>query len=73
MKKFYFTFGMCHVDSKGNSLAGCYTTIKAKDYFEARKIMNSSPLGNQWAFQYNTADEAGVRKFNLQFIQFKDL
>ena len=70
MKKFYITFGMIHKDTKGNSLANCYTVIEAETESEARNKMFASPLGQQWAFMYKSAQEAGVLKYKLMLVPF---
>lgn len=71
-KTYFFTFGQAHKDRAGNSLANCYTTIEAEHRDEARQIMFSR-YGRQWAFQYQSAETAGVYKYNLKHIDFEEL
>lgn len=61
MKTYYFTFGY------GYRLRNCYTTVEAADFNEARKIM-AHHHGNRWAFQYDSAEAAGVDRFGLQHV-----
>ena len=56
MKPYFFTFG-------GNCL-GYYVVIYAKDYSFARAHMHRH-FGSEWAFQYESAEKAGVFKYNL--------
>ena len=65
LKKYYFTF--CLGDSHQHS-GGCYTIIEAKDYGEAREIMVKR-FGMDWAFQYDSEEKAGIKKFNLRLIK----
>jgi len=66
-----FTFGTDHVTDTGMSLFGYYTVIDG-DYEQARKQMFEA-RGPKWAFQYETEEEAGVERFNLEFIPFEDI
>ena len=61
MKKFYFTWGF------GQGHDNCYTIVNADNMEEARKTMFDR-WGNKWAFGYESAEKAGVEKFNLQQI-----
>ena len=63
MNKWYFTFGF------GQVYANCYTTIEAHNKITARmKMMNK--CGTKWAFQYDSAEDAGVEEFGLHYIDF---
>ena len=62
MKKFYFTFG------SGQPNADCYHVIPAENVKEARKEMFSK-FGNKWSMHYDSAEEAGVKEFNLKEIK----
>ncbi len=62
LKKFYFTFGF------GQKYENCYTIIEAEDSSRAREIMFAT-FGRMWAFQYNSAEEAGVEEFNLKLVK----
>lgn len=64
MKTYYFTFGF------GQPLENCYTTIEAKSAEEARQAMVQF-YGDRWSFQYNSAKEAGVKRWNLRYVPFK--
>lgn len=61
MKKYYFTFGF------GQVHANCYTVIEAENSEEARREMTIR-WGRKWSMQYNSAEEAGVERFNLKEI-----
>lgn len=63
-KNWYFTF--C-IGSQHQHSGGCYTIIDAPDYGTARERMVSK-FGLDWAFQYESAEDAGVKEFNLKFI-----
>lgn len=58
MNKFFITFGF----DQGHD--NCYVIINAKNEIEAREKMTKA-YGRKWGFIYNSADEAGVNKFNL--------
>lgn len=62
MKDFYFTFGCGQVHEN------CYIIISAESSNEAREEMFRW-FGNKWASQYNSAEDAGVVKFNLRRIK----
>jgi hypothetical protein len=66
MKKYYFTFGF------GHEFPNCYTVIEAEDAGAARKEMFSR-YGDKWAMQYDTAEAAGVDRFNLTRVQMVNL
>ena len=61
MKAYYFTFGC------GQPHENCYHVIETESSGEARKLMFER-FGHKWAMQYNSAEEAGVDKFNLHKI-----
>jgi transcriptional regulator with XRE-family HTH domain len=61
MSDYYFTFGC------GQAHEGCYTIIQASNSGEARLEMNRR-YGEKWAFQYNSAEAAGVEKWGLKKI-----
>lgn len=62
MKKFYFTFGF------GQPHENCYHVIEAVDAATARVLM-CRRFGDRWSMQYNSAEEAGVERFNLKEIK----
>jgi hypothetical protein len=63
MNKWYFTFGF------GQVYANCYTTIEAQNKITARmKMINK--CGPKWAFQYDSAEDAGVEEFGLHYVDF---
>lgn len=57
-QKWYFTFGTEHLFPYG------YYISHHEDWSKARAEM-SSIFGNKWAFQYGSAEKAGVDKFAL--------
>lgn len=62
MKKYYFTFGF------GQPHENCYHVIEANNSVEARAKMFER-FSDKWAFQYESAEEAGVEKFGLREIK----
>lgn len=57
----YFTFGV------GTINAGRYVIVYDSTYGEARNVM-FKVFGSTWAFQYASAEEAGVDKYNLTVL-----
>ena len=65
MSEFIFTFGFSHTDPvTGESRSRKFARIEADDYESARQKMNAT-FGRQWAFEYESEDEAGVQKWGL--------
>lgn len=65
MSEFIFTFGFSHTDPvTGESRAKKFTRIQAEDIEQARQRMNDT-FGRQWAFVYESEEEAGVAKWGL--------
>ena len=62
-KPYYYTFGSDH------HLADCYTVIAAESIDKAREKMVGC-YGAKWAFEYRSAEEAGVEKWGLRFVVF---
>lgn len=62
MPKFWFTFGF------GQPHENCYHVIEAENAEKAREDMFRK-FGKQWAFQYDSAEAAGVDEFNLREIK----
>lgn len=62
MKKWYFTFGF------GQPHENCYHVIEAENSNEARNKMFER-FGKKWSFQYDSAEAAGVERFNLREIK----
>ena len=58
----YFTFGFGQKHQNG------YVIIYADDPAEARDKMMEA-YGPFWAFQYDSAEAAGVERFNLQLVE----
>jgi len=56
-----FTFGF------GQKNEGCYTIIKGKTKDECRQKMFEK-YGQEWSFQYDSEEKAGVSRFNLKKI-----
>lgn len=62
-----FTFGFGHTHPQtGESLAHCYVRVPG-DGAEARDKMIAA-FGRKWAFQYASAEQAGVDRFELREI-----
>jgi len=62
VKKHYFTFGFGQVHENG------YHVVEADTAREAREIMVSK-FGMKWAFQYDSAEAAGVEEFGLHEVK----
>lgn len=62
MIKQYFTFGW------GQPHENCYHIIEAEDRQKAREEMFSR-FDDKWSMQYDSAEEAGVERFNLREIK----
>lgn len=61
MIKQYFTF------MQSDPQKNCYVEIEAESTGAAREEMFRR-YGTKWAFQYNSAEEAGVKMFNLRKV-----
>lgn len=68
MKEYYFTFGFGH-HQPDRSLSNHYTIVSANSATEARQKMVER-RGSKWSFNYDSAEQAGVEKYNLIFIPF---
>ena len=64
MTKHYFTFG-CGID---NLHRNCYHVIEAETSDAAREMMFQR-FGARWAFQYDSAEAAGVERWNLKEVK----
>ena len=62
MIKFYCTFGF------GQKHENCYCIIYAEDEGKAREQMNLK-FDRKWSRIYTSAEEAGVKEFNLTRIE----
>jgi len=62
MGKYYFTFGFGQVHQ------GCYHVIEARTRAEARADMFRK-FGNNWSMMYDTAEQAGVKKYGLREVK----
>lgn len=62
MKKWFFTFGF------GQPRENCYHAIEAEDSGKARDKMFER-FGAKWSMQYDSAEAAGVEKYNLKEIK----
>lgn len=61
-RKFFFTFG---VDQEHD---GCYVEVEAESSLDAREVMFEH-YGREWAFEYDSAEEAGVFEYGLKEIK----
>ena len=59
-KQWWFTFGFGHAHPNG------YVVISGRDKEDARLNMVER-FGQKWAFQYNSAKEAGVDQFEAMY------
>jgi len=64
-KSFYGTFGHGHPNQ------GCYVKIKANDTVAASEFMRRH-FEDNWAHVYDSADDAGIEKFNLKELKIED-
>jgi len=65
MSEFIFTFGFGQTDPvTGESRASTFARIEADDSEQARLRMLNT-YGRQWAFMYESEEEAGVVEFGL--------
>jgi len=62
MAKYYFTFGF------GQPHENCYHVIEAANSVDARAEMFRK-FSDKWSMMYESAEEAGVEKFNLREIK----
>ncbi len=60
MRAYYFTFGHGQTPS-----IGYYNIVHAKDENEAREKMVKHLGNNRWSHSYDSAEAAGVERFNL--------
>lgn len=61
----WFTFGFGHVPYNQNYYVKFYGTfVTARDQMV-------SVFGNKWAFQYPSAEKAGVDRFHLKEVQLE--
>jgi len=65
MKKHYFTFGFGQPHENG------YHVVTAQDRDQARAEMFRR-FGQKWSFQYDSADAAGVDRFHLHEVKFRE-
>lgn len=70
MTEYIVTFGFDHINPiTGKTLANNYVRVPALDYDEARDKI-SGRFGDKWSMIYTSEIEAGVRRFNLQELEF---
>lgn len=67
----FFTFGFGHYSPSGIALRNTVVAIPGT-YGEARNKM-VEVVGDKFAFQYNSAEDAGVERFNLSVISLEEL
>lgn len=71
MNRYYFTFGYGQYLLSGKSAANCYVVVCAEDEMQARTLMYAY-YGRKWSMCYNSAEEAGVDKYNLKEVELGD-
>lgn len=72
MPAFYFTFGSGHINGDGTPLGNRYYPVEAPTWEDGRQLMWHA-RGSRWSFQYESADKAGVAKWQLAPIDLNDL
>lgn len=71
-ERWWFTFGSGQTHPlTGADLMDTYVVLPGT-YEEARAAMIASPFGNRWAFQYGSAELAGVGNFRLRQVPMPD-
>lgn len=73
MAKFFFTFGMNHVNKDGISLGNNYVVIEAPNEGVAREMMHNA-RGPKWSFSYDE-DRFGnqAEQWNLKPLSLSDV
>lgn len=67
----YITFGFGHVHPfTKESLANCYVVLTGSEVDVRTKMIER--FGQRWAFVYDSADAAGVERYNLREIEWID-
>jgi hypothetical protein len=64
-KDWYFTFGIGH-EHDGQSMGNCYVVFHGT-FGDAREKMIDR-FGLKWAFQYGSAEKAGVERFYMRKV-----
>lgn len=68
-RSYFFTFGFDHVHpTTSEPLGGKYMEIVAPSPEKARQLMFRL-FGVRWAFQYDSAEKAGVQKYGLTRLE----
>lgn len=63
----YFTFGCGQRHPRTRRPLNNHYTTAYGTYGETRERINAI-FGNEWAFQYSSADKAGVDRYNLTYV-----
>ncbi len=67
-RDWFFTFGSNHTHPvTGQTLT--YTYVRINGTHDAARAKMVAAFGNRWAFQYGTADEAGIRRYGLTEVE----
>lgn len=67
-RDWYFTFGSNHTHPvTGQTLTNAYVRINGT--YESARAKMVEAFDNRWAFQYESADEAGVDKYSLTEVE----
>lgn len=65
MPRYYFTFGMNHLNKDMMSLGNCYVEVEAENEAQARDMMFAA-RGDKWAFYYlEEHKQSAIDRFNL--------
>lgn len=70
-KSYIFTFGYNHLDKNGETLENCFVCIDGSYGVARQKLVDAR--GNKWAFQYESAELAGVNEFSLKLVSLEDV
>jgi hypothetical protein len=67
-RDWFFTFGSNHTHpTTGQTLTNAYVRINGT--FASARVAMVAAFDNRWAFQYESADEAGVEKYKLTEVE----
>lgn len=71
VREYVFTFGPSHEDKNGKSLGHKYVVIKGT--WESARMKLHALRNGKWAFQYDSRENAGVYKYDLEEVETWEL